>query len=283
MNSRRLTVGEARLAARNLLHRSSAVAQIEADILLAQVLSIDRGLLDVLTDADLNCEQQTQFSHLVSRRIAYEPLAYITKQKEFWSLVFEVDETTLVPRPETEHVVERALHRCNGIENPQIVDLGTGCGTIALALASELKDANIIATDSSRAALMAARNNQQRFGIQNTHFIQGDWMTALRHQQFDLIVANPPYIRVDDPCLKDKAMSYEPRSALVGGVDGTEAIRTIITSSKQHLKSGGWLVLEHGFDQAKSVQTLMKQADLNHIKTFQDLAGLDRVTEARAL
>ena len=283
MSALRLTVGQARLAARKLLHQSSAVAQIEADILLSQVLSVDRDLLEVLAESPLNSDQQTHFNLLVSRRIAEEPLAYITKRKEFWSLVFEIDETTLVPRPETEHVVERALYRCNGIENPHIVDLGTGCGAVALALASELKGASIIATDISSSALMIAKKNQQRFGIQNVQFLQGDWMDPLHHQQFDLIVANPPYIRLDDPCLRDKAMSYEPRLALVGGVDGLDAIRTIVTSSKRHLKTGGWLILEHGFDQAINVATLMQQFEFSQIKTFQDLAGLDRVTEARAL
>ncbi len=283
MSALRLTVGQARLAARKLLRQSTAVAQIEADILLSQVLSVNRDLLEVLAESPLNLEQQTHFNLLVSRRIAEEPLAYITKRKEFWSLVFEIDETTLVPRPETEHVVERALYRCNGIENPHIVDLGTGCGAVALALASELKGASIIATDISSSALMVAKKNQQRFGIQNVQFLQGDWMEPLQHQQFDLIVANPPYIRLDDPCLRDKAMSYEPRLALVGGVDGLDAIRTIVTSSKRHLKTGGWLILEHGFDQAKIVETLMQQVEFSQIKTFQDLAGLDRVTEACAL
>ncbi len=276
-----ITVGEARGAARKLLHRLSTIAQLEADILLAQILAVERPFLDLLTESPLSLDQQTKFNHLLSRRISEEPLAYITRKKEFWSLEFEIDESTLVPRPETELVVERALHQCRGIERPVIADLGTGCGTIALALASEMKEAKIYATDLSAAALLMAEKNRQSFDFENVHFYEGDWTSPLPDQKFDVIVSNPPYIAIDDPCLQEKVMSYEPKLALVGGENGLTAIRTVIGEARQYLKSKAWLILEHGFDQSEPVHALLKEFGFNQIKTFRDLAGLDRVTESR--
>ncbi len=281
MNPPTVTIGQARRAGSNRLQSISDTARLDADIILSEAMLMHRNMLKLMPHVELNSIQQNKFESLLSRRMAGEPIAYITGSKEFWSLDLCVSPATLVPRPETELVVERALVHCNDLDSPDIADLGTGCGAIALALAVELGDSDITATDISNEALKVARQNQRNLNLENVKFIQGNWTDTLSSLRFDAIVSNPPYIREGDPCLSDIFMQHEPRLALTGGNDGLSAIRRIIESSVRYLNPDGWLVVEHGFDQEEAVQEILMRHRYSDICTFNDLAGLPRVTEGR--
>ncbi len=275
------SIGNIRRAARAALRPVTDTAAIDTDLLLAAVLSIPRGSLDTLDAIEVNMPQQSAFEQLLARRMAGEPVAYITGSKAFWTLEVQVSTATLVPRPETELVVERALHHVQRRQHPQIADLGTGSGCIALALADELDDAVIVATDRCADALAVAEQNCQTLGFSNVTFRQGDWTQALPAWQFDIIVANPPYIADFDPCLDDRLMGFEPKSALLGGSDGLDAIRRIVTTAQRYLKTGGWLIIEHGYEQGEVVRTLFQNSLFTNCSTAEDLAGLERVTEGQ--
>ncbi len=274
-----ITVGQARRAARGLLSAVTETAALDADILLSETLALSRNLLDVLDSTVLAAPDQQRLSALLERRLAGEPIAYITQTKGFWSIEVKVNAATLVPRPETELVVERALFHSAALGRPQIADLGTGSGCIALALAAELDNAQIVATDLSPDALKVAQQNRDMLGLTNVDFFQGNWTRALPPREFDLIVANPPYIADSDPCLKDPAMTFEPAMALRGGDDGLKSIRSILTDVRKSLKTDGWLIIEHGYDQGTAVRQLFGACHLVRCRTFKDLAGLERVTE----
>ena len=277
------TIEQARRAACNQLHTVSDTAQLDADILIAESLFMERSILPLMGHVFLDAAQQTRLASLLARRMNGEPIAYITCSKEFWSLDFIVNPAVLVPRPETELVVERALAHCRERPSPLIADLGTGCGAIALALASELKQSRVIATDVSTEALSVARQNCEQLKLADAvEFVEGHWTRGLPDLAYDLIVSNPPYIAQSDPCLDDPLMQHEPRLALVGGVDGLGAIREIVDSAKPSLKAGGWLIVEHGYDQGEAVRELMDKENLIRVETFHDLAGLPRVTEGQA-
>ena len=276
-----VTVGHARQAARSLLSGMTDTASLDVDVLLCEALEFDRNMLDVFDKTELSASQRARFENYLERRMQGEPVAYITESKAFWNIEVMVDSSTLVPRPETELVVERALNHCESLHWPAIADLGTGSGCIALALASELAGANIVATDLSPEVLAVAKHNCQILGADNVSFFCGDWTAALPSREFDVITANPPYIAEDDPCLKDKFMSFEPRTALEGGHDGLDSIRQIVSGIGQFLKPGGWLIIEHGHSQGDAVRQLFGNAQLIDCSTFRDLAGLDRVTEGR--
>ena len=276
-----VTVGHARQAARSLLSEMTDTAWLDVDVLLCEALEFDRNMLDIFDKTELSASQRARFENYLERRMEGEPVAYITKSKGFWNIEVMVDSSTLVPRPETELVVERALYRCESLHRPAIADLGTGSGCIALALASELPGANIVATDLSPEVLAVAKRNRQILGVDNVSFSCGDWTGALPVREFDVITANPPYIAEDDPCLKDKFMSFEPRTALEGGYDGLDSIRQIVSGIGQFLKPGGWLIIEHGHSQGDAVRQLFGNAQLIDCSTFRDLASLDRVTEGR--
>ena len=276
-----VTVGKARRAARKLLSAKSDTAALDADILLSEALAVNRNMLDLLDATELDASEQEQLSELLKRRLAGEPIAYITESKAFWSIEVKVSTATLVPRPETELVVERALFHARANARPVIADLGTGTGCIALALAAELSNAKIVAVDLSVQALDIARQNCASLGLNNVEFLQSDWTDGLPHQNFDIIVANPPYIADNDPCLDDPAMQYEPDIALLGGADGLQSIRTIVTGVQDFLVADSWLIIEHGFDQGASVRQQFEACQLTDCKTYKDLAGLDRVTEGR--
>lgn len=281
MTRHSVTVGHARQAARRLLSGMTDTASLDADVLLCEALEFDRNMLDVFDKTELSASQRTRFESYLERRMEGEPVAYITQSKAFWNIEVVVDSSTLVPRPETELVVERALYRCESLHQPAIADLGTGSGCVALALASELPNADIVATDLSPDALAVAKRNCQMLGIDNVSFARGDWTGALPLREFDVITVNPPYIAEDDPCLEDKFMSFEPRAALEGGFDGLEAIRQIVFGIGPFLKPGGWLIVEHGCSQGGAVRQMFSNAQLTECDTFRDLAGLDRVTEGR--
>ena len=253
--------------------------RLEAEILLAHLLQKPRSHLYAWPDKTLSKRQQQDLMALLDQRLAGQPMAYLTGVREFWSLSLRVSPATLIPRADTEWLVERALQLLPGNNAWQIADLGTGSGAIAAAIAHERPRCRILASDIDPQALEVARQNFQQLGLSNVRCHQGSWCEALpRDVTFDLIVANPPYIASDDPHLQLHGLSWEPRSALVSGPEGLDDIRRIAAQTSDHLKVGGWLLLEHGFDQSPAVRRIFRKAGFLHVQTSQDLSGNDRVT-----
>ena len=219
---------------------------------------------------------------MLKRRLTGEPIAYILGAREFYGLNLKVTADTLIPRPDTETLVEAALAKISPQEKSQILDLGTGTGAIALAIAKHCPQSLVTAVDASQAALNVAIENAQNLAITNINFILSDWFAALirenNEQKFDIIVSNPPYIEASDAHLKQGDLRFEPLSALASGEDGLDAIRTIITQDPQYLNPRGWLLLEHGYNQANKVVDLLKLAGFSEIDHVKDLAGINRVT-----
>lgn len=250
----------------------------EAELLLLHVLRRERSWLfahanDTVAQADADA-----FAALLARRVAGEPVAYLIGNRGFWTLDLTVTPATLIPRPETELLVELALARLP-LDVPQTVaDLGTGSGAIALALASERPLAQVIATDFSAAALAVASANAVRNAVRNVSFRQGSWFAPLAGMRLDLIASNPPYIASDDPHLQQGDLRFEPATALAAGPDGLDDIRRIIDGATAHLRPGGWLLLEHGWDQSAAVQQLLSAAGFSDIQSKADLAGIARCT-----
>ena len=218
----------------------------EADLLLAHVLGRSRAWLLAHGHDDIAAEDAARFVALLERRVYVDPMAYISGIRGSWTLDLAVTPATLIPRPETELLVELALERIPVDVESHIADLGTGSGAIALAIAKERPRARVVATDASEAALELARGNAQRNGIGNVEFRHGDWLSPLGGEKFDLIASNPPYIALDDPHLEEGDLRFEPASALSSGSDGLDAIRAIIRDAPSRLRTGGWLLLEHG-------------------------------------
>ncbi|MDR3478916.1 MAG: peptide chain release factor N(5)-glutamine methyltransferase [Gammaproteobacteria bacterium] len=254
------------------------VVELEAEILLAHVLRASRTHLHAWPDRLLSESEQTHYSQFVKRRLEGEPIAYVTGKREFWSLELTVTPDTLIPRPETEILVELALSKLNDDEIKTIADLGTGSGAIALALASERPGWVVHATDRVAATLQVAKANAVRLDLAHVKFHEGSWCEALPKLSFDAIISNPPYIAEGDPQLNQQVLLTEPRAALLSGEDGLLDIRRIIQEARSYLKSGGYLLLEHGARQAEAVKSLMQQAGYVQIESYQDLAGLDRAT-----
>lgn len=250
---------------------------LDAELLLAHVAGRGRGWLYAHGEAVLPGGQARAFEALVERRAQGEPVAYLLGSRGFWSLDLQVTPETLVPRPETERLVELALERIpSGIE-VDVADLGTGSGAVALALARERPRARVLATDASPGALAVAQANARRLDLGNVRFARGDWWAAVGDARFDVVVSNPPYIAEDDPHLAEGDLPWEPRSALVSGPDGLDAIRAIARGAAVHLHSGGWLLLEHGRDQGPAVRAVLQDAGLDAVATATDLEGRDRV------
>ena len=244
------------------------------------VCMLDRAQLITRADTLLTPEQEQTLQALLAQRRAGVPIAYVTGVREFWSMVLSVTPDTLIPRPDTEILVERALALIPPDTPWHIADLGTGSGAIALALAQERPRCRIVATDISTAALAVARANATRHGLDNIEFRVGAWQTPLGHELFEMIVSNPPYVRLSDTHLSQGDVRFEPSMALIAGEDGLDAIRHIARHSPPRLKSGGWLLLEHGFDQAEAVGNILRGNDYEKIDTFRDYAGQARVTQA---
>jgi release factor glutamine methyltransferase len=257
---------------------------LEAEILLAHAINESRSYLHAWPENMLSDDQAKQFIEFVRRRCTYEPIAYITGHREFWSLDFLVTKDTLIPRPETELLVESVL-ALYGKENLQIkvADLGTGSGAIALALAHERPTWQIYATDASENALQVAIKNAQRLALENIYFCQGNWFTALPSDGFDVIVSNPPYIGEVEWEMVADGLHFEPRMALVSNQEGLEAIRTITHSAKLFLKPTGYVLIEHGFLQGAAVRKLFAACGYSHIHTIRDLARQERVTMGQYL
>jgi len=259
------------------LKQTSTSAILDAELLLAFCLQKERSYLLAWAEVVPSVNQQTQFQQLVAKRRSGIPIAYLIGIKAFWTLELIVTPAVLIPRPETEHLVELALEKIYSIPKPTILDLGTGSGAIALALAIERPDANIIASDSSPTALTITQANKDKYQLDNVKLLQSNWFNAIPAMSFDLIVSNPPYIEINDPHLQDD-IHYEPQQALTSGIDGLDAIRTIVTQAKAYLKPDAFLILEHGYNQGNRVRTLLIEASFNHVKSIKDYAQIERLS-----
>lgn len=276
-----MTIAEHLRAATARLTEVSDSARLDAELLIAQVLRCSRAAL-LAHDRDAVGEAEGQrIELLLARRARGEPVAYLLGTQGFWSLDLRVTPETLIPRPETETLVEWAVHLIEPAAPgtaPGVLDLGTGSGCIALAVARERPDVRVIATDRSPGALAVARDNAARNAISNVDFRAGCWFEALRRDDgpFDLVVSNPPYVAEHDPHLA--ALGFEPRGALVAGADGLDDLRVIVGQAPRWLRSGGWLLVEHGHDQGPAVRALFGLAGFARSETRRDLGGRERVT-----
>jgi release factor glutamine methyltransferase len=252
-------------------------ARLDAELLLCKVLQIDRSQIYSRSNFEIPVDKIRKFSSLLEARLAGCPIAYLTGHREFWSLDLCVNQHTLIPRPETECLIESVLTMVPDNADYSIADLGTGSGAIALALASERPDCRITAIDTCDNALAIARLNAECHGLNHIRFLKSNWFSEIHHA-FDIIVSNPPYIRSGDEHLHSGDVAHEPVLALDGGEDGLNAIRIIITQSVNYLNPDGWLFIEHGYDQGNTVRKLFKQQAYSSIKTLPDYAGLERVT-----
>ena len=249
----------------------------DAEILLEHVTGKARTFILAFGETALTADQHAQLSALLSRRKAGEPVAHLTGEREFWSLPLYVSAATLIPRPDTECLVEHALAHLPATAC-RILDLGTGTGAIALALASERPDCQVTAVDVMPDAVALALRNVARLGFNNVKIQQSSWFDALVGQQFDMIVSNPPYIDERDPHLSQGDVRFEPLTALVAADEGLADIAHIVTVSRQYLTAGGWLLIEHGWTQAEAVRALFTQAGYERVETCQDYGGNDRLT-----
>ena len=257
-------------------------ARLEAQYLLQHALGKPRAWLLAHPEYTLNHAQQVGYEALLQRRIRGEPMAYILGKREFFGLDFRVTPATLIPRPETELLVELALQRIPRDQPSRVLDLGAGSGAIALSIAHHRPLAEMTAVDASADALAVARENAARLGIGNVIFLQGDWYAPLEERHFGVIVSNPPYVAANDAHLTQGDLRFEPAAALASGVDGLDDIRRIVAGARAHLEPGGWLLIEHGHDQAGPVRGLLKAAGFRNLLTAPDLAGIERVSGAQA-
>ena len=266
-------------AAIQALQTTSESPRADAEILLAHCLNKSRTWLFTWADKTLESDSDvvTAFQRLLAERLRGVPIAHLTGYREFWTLNLNVTPDTLIPRPETELLVETALSLLPATP-PTILDLGTGTGAIALSIASERPDCQMLACDFSAAAVEVAKENARNNGIVNVAFALSDWFTALPAQRFDMIVSNPPYIEVDDPHLQQGDVRFEPLSALTAGQDGLDDIRQIIRSAPHWLAINGWLLLEHGYNQGQAVTTLLRERGFQAVRCLADLAGNERVS-----
>jgi len=260
------------------LAEASDTPKLDAEVLLCYVLEKDRSYLISWPEKEIEDAQLKQFQQLLEQRQQGQPVAHITQQKEFWSLNFHVSKDTLIPRPDTELIVEQILNSYVELPARSLLDLGTGSGAIAIAIASERPHWNIIATDQSLNALQLAKKNARQHGINNIEFKSGSWFAAVTDQRFDIIVSNPPYIAKSDPHLSQGDVRFEPSSALVSGTDGLDDIRHITQHAQHYLNANGMLIIEHGYDQKNAVRTIFEQAGFTGIQQSLDLAGWPRCT-----
>lgn len=258
----------------------SDTARLDAELLLARALGRDRTWLRTWPERELNDSEQAAFAALLARREAGEPVAYILGERGFWSFDLKVTPATLIPRPDTELLVEVALE-LGGSAVLEVLDLGTGSGAIALALASERPQWQVTAVDVSEAALKVAATNGERLRLGNARFLQSDWLAALAGRQFGLMVSNPPYIATGDAHLQQGDVRFEPAGALSSGPDGLDAIRHIIAAAPAQLVAPGWLAFEHGWEQAVACRELLVAQGFVDVASRRDLAGHERVTLGR--
>jgi release factor glutamine methyltransferase len=252
---------------------------LENRILLCHATGLTRVQLITRADQPLTPDEAARLSALVQRRLAGEPIAYIVGKREFFGLDFEVSEAVLIPRPDTELIVELAIERLPS--NGRLLDMGTGSGAIAVAIAHSRPDATVTALDVSEAALAIARRNAASNGA-SVRFLHSDWFGALdANERFELIASNPPYIAAGDEHLSQGDLRFEPSGALTDHADGLSALRTIVDGSRQRLAAGAWLLMEHGYDQAASVRALLDAAGYTEVQSWRDIAGIERVSGGR--
>ena len=280
------------------LGAASGSPMLDAELLLARVMGLTRAQLLARGDQELPPDVRLGFEQLAARRRRGEPLAYILGTKDFWSLTLEVEPAVLVPRPETELLVELALaagdaqaagdalstENENAPAPPRrthVADLGTGSGAIALAIAVERPSWKVIATDSSSTALAVARRNARRHGLERVELVHGDWLQPLAGRKLDVIVSNPPYLAADDPALAQPALCFEPQAALTDGADGLTQLLHIARAARAQLFDGGTLLLEHAPDQGARLRAELVALGYRHVRSHRDLAGRERATEAR--
>ena len=264
----------------NAVLPDSPTARLDVELLLSAALGKARSYLRTWPEREPSAEQQAVFAAMLERRRAGEPVAYILGHQGFWSLDLEVAPHTLIPRPDTELLVETALQLAPATPL-RVLDLGTGTGAIALALASERGGWKVTGVDRILDAVELAERNRQRLQLGNAEFRQSSWFDALAGERFGLIVSNPPYIAAQDRHLSEGDVRFEPMSALVAGADGLDDIRQIIRETPQHLQAGGWLLLEHGYDQAEAVRGLLFAAGFTAVESRRDLGGHERISLGR--
>nr|CDQ33010.1 Release factor glutamine methyltransferase [Virgibacillus halodenitrificans] len=268
-------------ASRRLQAAGSASPRLDAEVLMMHAASATRAWLYTWGDRELAGVPRARFEALVAARALGHPVAYLTGEREFWGLRLRVDEATLIPRPDTECLVESLLAKMpHG--SGKALDLGTGTGAIALALATERPAWHVTGVDREETAVAVAKDNAQRLGITNTTFLVSDWFSALGNETFDVIAANPPYIAEDDPHLAQGDVRFEPRSALVAGDAGLADLRHLAMAARRHLVTGGWLALEHGWEQASRVREALTRAGYEDIVSETDLGARERLTLGRA-
>ena len=265
----------------NQLAKVSDSPRLDVEILLAHVLQKDRTFLFTWPESALTVEQEDNFIALFDRRLRGEPVAHIIGQREFWSLPLFVNNTTLIPRPDTELVVETVLNLFASDMHNQprhVLDLGTGTGAIVLALAHEKKYWHCVGVDNQPEAVLLAQKNCQHLHIQNVEIRQSDWFSAIEETDFDVIVSNPPYIAADDPHLQQGDVRFEPVSALVADNQGLRDIENIVQQARHYMRPNGWLLIEHGYQQGQTVRQLFEQSGYVAITTLRDLSDNERVT-----
>jgi len=260
------------------LAEASPTPRLDAELLLAHALGKDRSYLHAHAEDTPDAETGRRFRTLVDARRSGEPIAYLTSKREFWSLVLKVTPATLIPRHETELLVELALERIPEDAAWSVLDLGTGSGALALAVARARPRCRITATDESEAALEVAAENARALKLSNLEFVTGDWFAPLTGRRFNLILSNPPYVKEKDPHLNRGDLRFEPRSALAAGPEGLDDLRSIAEHAIPHLADRAWLLMEHGFDQGNAVRALLSSGGFTGVTSFRDLAGQERVT-----
>jgi release factor glutamine methyltransferase len=253
-------------------------ARLDAEILLCSVLKCERTYLYTHPERALSKVEINSFNELIVLRTAGHPIAHLIQKKEFWSLELKVTNDTLIPRPETEVLVEAALNCIPKESSCSVLELGTGTGAISIAIASDRRLANITATDIKEYALQIAQLNAESHQLNNIAFEKADWFDLKNINTYDLIVSNPPYISIDDPHLRQGDVRFEPESALVSGIEGLDDIYIIIAGAKKYLNTNGWLLLEHGYQQGKAIRQLLKENNFSSISTLKDYSNLDRVS-----
>jgi release factor glutamine methyltransferase len=265
---------------RNEALAASGLEAREARVLLAAACGVGEASLIAHPEVQMTAQAETRFLAWATRRRAGEPIAYLLGEREFYGLALGVTPAVLIPRPETELLVDLALERVTVDAEAAVLDLGTGSGAIALAVKRHRPRASVVAVDASAAALAVARANAARLKLE-VDFRLGRWFEPLRGERFDLVLANPPYVAADDPHLAEGDLRFEPRSALDGGADGLDAIREIVAQAPAHVRSAGWLLVEHGFDQAEAVSASFERAGFERVEDRRDLSGMPRVTLGR--
>lgn len=255
--------------------RNSPVDQLEARMLIGHVTQLTRVQLITQSGRTLSAVEAEQLNTLLQRRVAGEPMAYLLGEREFFGLTFQVDPAVLIPRPDTELLVELALQYLP--QHGRVLDMGTGSGAIAIAIAHTRRDARVTALDVSASALLVAQSNAKNNQV-DVEFLRSDWFAAIAEQQFDLIVSNPPYIVADDRHLSEGDLRFEPIDALTDHSDGLSALRIISYQAADYLSDDGWLLMEHGYDQAEAVRNLLRRDGFTEVQSWCDLANIERVS-----